>query len=105
MEHIVQFAIGIDDEAIKKMVRERGYDDVVNSLKEDAKNYLANTYYGERKWGGEVKIRWDNVVEKMTNEFIEENKDVIIEKAAEKLAESYKRTKKYKEAMEKALEE
>ena len=37
MEHIVQFAIGIDDNAIKKRVEDNAYDDIVERLIKEAK--------------------------------------------------------------------
>ena len=63
MEHIVQFAIGIDDNAIKKRIEENAYDDI-----------------------------------------LEKNRDDIIDAAAEKLCESFKRTKAYKEKMTEVME-
>ena len=32
MEHIVQFAIGIDDEAIRQRIKETGYEQVIRNL-------------------------------------------------------------------------
>lgn len=98
MEHIVQFAIGIDDEAIKKQVKVSGYKDVINGLMKEAKSGLVGTPYASENYLGRVEINWDRVLEAKMKEFMEKNKDVIIEKAAEKLAESYRRTKKFKEA-------
>ena len=91
MEHIVQFAIGIDD-------------DVIKSLMLEAKKGLTNTPYAREQWGG-VEIKWDRVLEDNIKAFMAKNQDLIIEKAAEKLCESYKRTKKFKEAAAKVLEE
>ena len=106
MEHIVQFAIGIDDEAIKKRIQESGYDDIIKSLTKDMKEQLSQGPYANKKWGSsEITIDWKTVVDYNVEKFLEENREVIIEKAAEKLAESYRKTKKFKEHMEKALEE
>lgn len=103
MEHIVQFAVGIDDEAIKKRVEESGYDDVIKGLMLEAKKGLVNTPYARTEWG-RIEIKWDRVLEDNIKAFMAKNQDVIIEKAAEKLCESYKRTKKFKEAAAKVLE-
>lgn len=105
MEHIVQFAIGIDDEAIQKRIQERGYDDVIQALMEDMKKKLSDGPYVDKRWGREDTINWKHIVDYNIEKFLEENRDIIIEKAAKNLSESYKRTKKFKEHMEKALEE
>lgn len=100
MEHIVQFAIGIDDEKIKERVVECAYNDVVKQLMAEAKKdlKLTNSYYRP----GET---WSSIVDRALQKYFDENKDLIIELAATKLADSYRRSKAYKEAMVKAMEE
>lgn len=100
MEHIVQFAIGIDDEKIKERVVECAYNDVVKQLMAEAKKdlKLTNSYYRP----GET---WSSIVDRALQKYFDENKDLIIELAATKLADSYRRSKAYKEAMIKAMEE
>lgn len=100
MEHIVQFAIGIDDEGIKERVRECAYNDVVEQLMADAKKdlKLTNSYYRPEQ-------TWSGIVDRALQKYFDENKDLIIELAATKLVDSYKRSKAYKEAMSKATEE
>lgn len=105
MEHIVQFAIGIDDEAIKKRIQESGYDDVIKALTNDMKEQLARGSYANKSWSGDVTIDWKCIVDYNMAKFLAENRDIIIEKAAEKLSESYRKTKKFKEHMDKVLEE
>ena len=100
MEHIVQFAIGIDDEAIRERVIKCAYDDVVKKLLEEAKREtkLSSTNYYNKK-------SWSNFVDDALRGYLNENKDLVIELAATKLAESYRRTKAYREAMNKVMEE
>lgn len=105
MEHIVQFAIGIDDDAIKKRIQESGYDDVIKSLTKDMKEQLSRGPYADKSWSGDVTIDWKCVVDYNMAKFLEENRDIIIEKAAKNLSESYKRTKKFKEHMAEIIEE
>ena len=45
MEHIVQFAIGIDDEAIRKRIAESAEKQIVASIKEDVESILFNYEY------------------------------------------------------------
>lgn len=100
MEHIVQFAIGIDDEAIKERVVACAYDDVVKQLITEAKKEinLSSSWY-------RPKDTWSSIVDRALQKYFDENKDLIIDLAATKLADSYKRTKAFKEVMANKLEE
>lgn len=99
MEHIVQFAIGVDDEGIRQRIVECAYTDVVKKLMEEAKKEmrLDARYY--------QKQTWREIVEDALHDYFDEHKDLIIELAANKLANSYKRTKVFKETMSKTMEE
>lgn len=101
MEHIVQFAIGIDDEVIRKRIEESAYDDVINKLMEDAKDNLPK----DKSVWGKKPTNWRYLVDDALDRFIEKNRDEIINAAAEKLCDSYKRTKVFKEKMADAMEE
>lgn len=95
MEHIVQFAIGIDDEAIRKRVNENAYNDITGKLVEEAKKDLGlkGSYFPPR-------LTWKTIVEDALHDYFDENKELIFDLAASKLADSYKRTKAYKEKMD-----
>lgn len=99
MEHIVQFAIGIDDNAIKKRVEENAYNDIVEKLIKEVKNSLprSKSFVGN-------SVNWRFVVDDRLDYFLEKNRDDIIDAAAEKLCESFKRTKVYKEKMTEVME-
>jgi cytoplasmic iron level regulating protein YaaA (DUF328/UPF0246 family) len=100
MEHIVQFAIGIDDDAIRKRVIDSAYNDVVKQLMDEAKRETklsSNSYW--------AKESWNNIIDRALREYFDENKDLIIDLAATKLVDSYKRTKAFKETMAKKMEE
>ena len=99
MEHIVQFAIGIDDAAIQKRIEENGYNDVLNKLVEKAKDDLPKTSSFSGK-----HVNWRYLVDERLDSFIELHKDEIIDLAAEKLCESFKRTKAYKDHMIESME-
>lgn len=94
MEHIVQFAIGIDDKAIQNRIEEYAYKDVLDKIvKETMDTVFAHTNAYSR----------ENMCKTMMGEalqsFLEERKDEIIDKAANTLADRFQRTKKYREAM------
>nr|DAL86999.1 MAG TPA: Divergent CCT motif [Caudoviricetes sp.] len=98
MEHIVQFAIGIDDKAIKERIEEYAYRDVLDKLtKEATDTVFAHTSAYSRD------IMWKNLMEDALQRFLEERKDEIIDKAAHILADRFQRTKKYREAMGAAI--
>lgn len=97
MEHILQFAIGIDDEAICRRVEESAYKDVVKALTNEAKSALPKRYGGS--------VDWRNLVDDAVLDLMAEHKDEIVAAAADRLYESMRRTKAVREAIEKAMGE
>lgn len=45
MEHIVQFAIGIDDDAIRERIVANAEKEIIKDLKQDVANKLFEAYY------------------------------------------------------------
>lgn len=101
MEHIVQFAIGIDDEAIKKRIAESAEKQIVASIKEDVENIIFNYEYYSGKINKNNPKSW---VEDLVKEVIEANKDQIIKGATEELARNMVKTKLVREAIAKEVE-
>lgn len=93
MEHIVQFGVTIDDDAIQKHVMQKASEQVVEDVRE-------NLFYF--RYGSPEGFKSDIV--RMVKSVLEESKDEIIRLAAHEVAETMKRSKKYKEIM-KAIEE
>lgn len=89
MEHIVQFGITIDDDAIRKLVEAKATDAVVMGLN--------RTLFSLGYDGKPVGISGD--VEEIIEMFLEEHKREIIDAAAERLADRLVRTKAVKEAV------
>jgi Icc-related predicted phosphoesterase len=97
MEHVVQIGIGIDDEAIKASIVKNIEKTVLGEVKDDINKMLFNDYgYYNR---GPSKFLTAQI-----EEFLEKNKDDILEMAAEKLADKLSRTKKAKEMLSEVLE-
>lgn len=94
MEHILQFAIGIDDAGIKKRVEEVAKVKIVKELKDDIKFSIIT------KWGNLTSLS-----ESIIRQVMDENKDEIIDKASVMIADSIRRSKKYREALSKIVEE
>lgn len=98
MEHIVQFAIGIDDKAIQERIEEHAYTDVLAKL---AKNAVDSVFAHTNAYSRE--LMWKKLMDNALQSFLEERKDEIIDKAANMLADRFQRTKKYWEAMGDAI--
>ena len=94
MEHIVQFAIGFDDEGIRKRLEENAYNDILDKLVIEAKKGLSLNCSDYRN-----RERWQTMVNEALRDYFDENKEAILDLAASKLAEYYKRTKAFKEKM------
>lgn len=99
MEHIVQFAINIDDKTIQNRIEEHAYTDVLNKL---TKNAVDSVFSRTNAYSRD--IMWKTLMENALQNFLEERKDEIIDKAAHILADRFQRTKKYREAMGDAIE-
>lgn len=94
MEHIIQFGITIDDDAIKKHIEEKATKQVTDSISQAIKDKLFSRYNG---------FTYD--AQEMFAELLDKYKDEIIEKATAQVVDSIKRSKKYKEALAKVAEE
>lgn len=94
MEHIVQFAINIDDKTIQNRIEEHAYRDVLDKL---AKNAVDSVFSHSSAYTRD--IMWEGLMGEALQSFLEERKDEIIDKAANMLADRFQRTKKYREAM------
>lgn len=81
MEHIVQFAINIDDKAIQNRIEEYAYRDVLDKL---AKNAVDSVFAYTNAYSRETM--WKTLMEDALQSFLEERKDEIIDKAANMLA-------------------
>ena len=90
MEHILQFAINIDDETIKSRIEKSATDKMVNDLTRDVRDAiftrLSNSGFRPS-------------AERIIKGVFEDSKDEIIERASKMVAESIKRSKRYKEAL------
>lgn len=94
MEHILQFAISIDDDTIKKQIEKSATAQVAQSLKNCVYDKIFN------KWGS-----FTEQAEQIIKEVAYGCRDEIIEKAVELVVDSIKRSKKYREALSKIVEE
>lgn len=96
MEHIVQFAIGLDDNAIRERIEKRAEEHILKELTQDTKAviYKRNAY--SNSFSNEPTLFFNDKLDA----FFKENEDKIIKMAAERLADRLSRTKKAKEIKE-----
>ena len=94
IEHIVQFGISIDDDAIKKSIEKNVMMQVANSIRNDAMKSIV----GKKDCTSfEYTSKLKEIVETVAGEFLETNKEKIIEETAKKLVDRLAKTKAVKD--------
>lgn len=89
MEHIVQFGISIDDRYIKRRVEEEGYKDIINAIRDKIYSEINHKFICDENY---------------LKQFLEENKEIIIERAVNNITSSIKNSKRYREALADVVE-
>lgn len=92
MEHIIQFGVTIDDNAIKKRIEESAKKQITEDISKDIKKTIINSY----GWSSDGLTEYG---EKLVKSVMEQYKDEIIAGAVQSVADSIKRSKKYKEVL------
>lgn len=92
MDHLVQFTISIDDKHIAQMVEQKAAKAIQDEILKVCKSQVGHeaNYWGNNEPGP--------VLKKAVEDFMKDNREEIIDKAADKLAERLSRTKVVKEA-------
>ena len=103
MEHIIQFGVNLDDDAIRRSVEKEAKDRIVESIKRDVEREMGieRTKGG---WGG-LTYSADRVVKEVVESICDDCRDQIVELAASKLAERAPRQKWYREMMSSTVTE
>ena len=85
MQHLIQFTFDFEDDNIRKKIESGIEKQIVSKIQDDIKrDYLT------KKWGDDPIA---NMVSAQVKEIVEDNKDLIIEKASKILAEKISRKK------------
>lgn len=92
MDHLVQFTISIDDKHIAQMVEK----EASNALKDEVLKVCKSHIGCERDYWGNSEP--GPMLKKALDDFMKDNREEIIDKAADKLADKLSRTKVVKEA-------
>lgn len=94
MEHIVQFAVNVDDNNIRKIMEESAAKQIEEEIKNAAHGYM---------YGSKLNSEPENIKgyfkEEVAN-YVKEHADTIIEKVVAEVAKNMMKTKKVKDALE-----
>ena len=95
MEHIVQFAVSIDDDRIQKIMEESAAKQISDDIKKAS--------HGVRNYSSDLNKEPENLkklFKESIDEYVKENADKIIEIVVPELVKNMMKTKKVKEAIE-----
>lgn len=98
MQHILNIAFDFDDDAIKKKVEKSIETDINNIIDTIIKDQIAP--FDTLWYGAEKKRDWsafNSRIDRLITSFLDEHREEVIERASDKLADSLKRTKAWKE--------
>lgn len=107
MQHVVNIAFDFDDEKVTKIAESAIENDINSIIEKIISDHLApekTYYYG---WEKKTDRSWEALSKKIDDridDMLDEHKDEIIEMASNKLVESYKRTKAWKERTQEKLD-
>lgn len=95
MEHIVQFAVGIDDDAIVKEVTKYARDQIIKDLNQQVKENVFDIY--KSGWGAETNKGLQNWAKDRIDIFLNENKEEILNRVTSRLVDRVMGSKAMKE--------
>lgn len=99
MEHIVQFAIGIDDEAIVDRIQSNAEKVITEKLHKQVARCIFQSNYR-----GETFDRLNDVAEQVLLRWLDSHKEELVKLASEVLADKMARTKAVKTAINNVVE-
>ena len=101
MEHILQFAIGIDEDRIKEEIKQSAVNKVSKELADAAKKELGLDYYG--RFSDECVLY--NMAEAAIKNVVKEHENYIVESIAKNVAEGLVRSPKFREKVLNKMED
>lgn len=97
MEHIVQIAFDFDDERVRQTIENTVKKEVIDGIQTDITKTLLRNF---GSWNCSKESALVDLMRERTDNFLKENKDVILEAAAKNLSERLAKSKKGKELLE-----
>lgn len=101
MEHILQFAIGIDEDRIKEEIKQSAVNKVSKELADAAKKELGQDYYG--RFPDECKLY--KMAEAAIKNVVKAHENYIVESIAKNVAEGLVRSPKFREKVLNKMED
>lgn len=99
MEHIMQIAIGVEDEKIVKRVEETAERQIIETLTDRVENVISE----KRGWYGNKEKDYTplkNMVSEQIAKILDENKEFVLLEASKILADKLARSKAGKEVLQ-----
>lgn len=101
MEHIVQIAFDFDDVRVRQTIENTVKKEVIDGIQRDITEALLHNFGSwDGRWNRSKENALVDLMRERTDDFLKENKDVILEAAAKNLSERLARSKKGKELLE-----
>lgn len=97
-DHIFNVAFHLDDDYINDYIRQDVKNDLLKELANRAEKRLPKKYYDKT-------VDWGRVAEEAIRKFFDDHAAEIVETAAENVAASIKKSKRYREAVARAAGE
>ena len=96
MEHVIQFAVGIDDDRIVNLVEENASKQIIGDLKQQVANRIFSANYYDKN-ADPSRDQLSEASVKIVSDFLKDNKDNIVERASEILADKMFKSKTIRE--------
>lgn len=105
MQHIVNIAFDFDDDKVRSIAEKKCQDSMDEIIKEIILDQIAPLRYSyyDKKETRDFSLMQRKIDDAM-NAYMEEHREEIIDRATEKLADSFKRTKIWKEKAKEVME-
>ena len=101
MEHIVQIAFDFDDERVRQTIENTVKKEVIDGIQTDITKALFHNFGSwNGSWNRSKESALVDLMRERADNFLKENKDVILEAAAKNLSERLAKSKKGKELLE-----
>lgn len=102
MEHVIQFAVGIDDDRIVNLVEANASKQIIGDLKQQVANRIFSANYYDKN-ADPSRDQLSEASVKIVSDFLKDNKDNIVERASEILADKMFKSKTIREKIKDSL--
>ena len=100
MEHIVQFGINIDDEAIRKLIINNAMNQVTSSIKKDVMLEITGNQNATKL---DYSLKLKEIISDVVNDFFDSHKEEIIDSATKQLSDRLYKAKAVKAMLDNTI--